>query len=253
MRVLATLLPLLAVVTAAHSSPHRHRRHARAVEQPNANIARSNEAHAQAVRVIRRQVRQRGQTCRPRNPANAVAAAAIPSSSISSSSSASSSATWTSSTTDAWAAPSYSIEAAPVPATSEAPSAPPAPPAPSPPAPSPPAPATQPDQGGQWGHNDGRCGWSNASPDAPNGSEDWLNCGVTSGGWTPPFLALGDVKAAPLTADGIFAPCAPYFWAFEQYGGEFGSEYIFSPPLLPLLMSSSTHHARIICHAGVNV
>lgn len=226
MRILAAILPLLAVVSAAHNSPYgRHRRHARAVEQPHANIARSNEAHAQAVRVIKRKVRQRGQTCRPR-VADAQAHLAVGQSSSSISSSTSSST----SSTSSWAEPTYSAtystwSAEP---TYAAASAPPAPPAPSPPAPSPPAPAPAPDNGAQYGTNDGNCGWSNAGPDAPNGSEDWLNCGLEGAGWTPPFLGLGDIKAAPLTADGIFAPCAPYFWAFEQYGGEFGSRSRFT-------------------------
>ena len=219
MRLLA-LLPVLAVVSAAHGSSHaRHRRVAHAVEQrADAKIARSNEAHAQAVRVIKRKVRTRGQTCRPRKPiADAQNAAAL--SQYSTTSSSTSSSTWSAAPTSSSAASTYSAE--PVSSYSEAP---PAPPAPSPPPALSPPPAPQPDQGGSYGTNDARCGWSNAGPDTPNGSEDWLNCGINSGGWTPPFLGLHDVKAAPLTADGIFAPCADYIWAFEQYGGEFGSE-----------------------------
>lgn len=67
------------------------------------------------------------------------------------------------------------------------------------------------------------CGNSNASPDAPNGAEEWLNCGLTSGGWSPPHLGLGDLVTESLHADGVFAPCAPYFWAFEQHGAANGS------------------------------
>lgn len=67
------------------------------------------------------------------------------------------------------------------------------------------------------------CGNSNASPDAPNGAEEWLNCGLTSGGWSPPHLGLGDLVTASLDASGVFAPCAPYFWAFEQHGAANGS------------------------------
>ena len=222
MRVLAAVLPLLAVVSAAHGSSHsRHRRVANTIDKrvADANIARSNEAHAQAVRVIKRKVRQRGQTCRPRKAVPDSAgyhAAGLLSGSSSSTSAASTTST-------ASADPTYS--AAPAPSSySESPSwsEAPAPTA----APAPPAP--QPDHGGSYGINDARCGWSNAGPDTPNGSEDWLNCGVNSGGWTPPFLGLQDVKAAPLTADGIFAPCADYLWAFEQYGGEFGSRFLGS-------------------------
>jgi hypothetical protein len=107
------------------------------------------------------------------------------------------------------------------------PSPPPPAPSPSPPAPPPPPPAPPNDSwqsGGQIQVNDGRCGWCNSSPGAPNGAEEWLNCGIHSGGWTPPYLALNQVVAADLNANGIFAPCAPYFDLFTQYGGEFGSE-----------------------------
>lgn len=68
------------------------------------------------------------------------------------------------------------------------------------------------------------CGDSRASSDAPNGAEDWLNCGLTSGGWSPPHLGLDQLVTQSLHADGVFAPCAPYFWAFEQYGNANGSK-----------------------------
>lgn len=96
------------------------------------------------------------------------------------------------------------------------------------------------------------CGYSNAGPDAPNGAEEWLNCGITSGGWTPPHLGLDNLKVESLHADGVFAPCAPYFWAFEQYGNAHGSEYPKSVSCT-LLTRSSPHSTRFFRHARVHL
>jgi len=74
---------------------------------------------------------------------------------------------------------------------------------------------------------DGPCGWCGSSDDAPNGSEDWLNCGLNGGGWTPPHLTLDKLIYKPLSGDGVFAPCKDYFWAFEQFGAQYNV-----PPIL---------------------
>lgn len=69
-----------------------------------------------------------------------------------------------------------------------------------------------------------QCGPSDATAENPNGSESWLNCGIDAGGWNPPHVTLADLKYKTLTADGPFAPCAPYIGKFEQYGNQYGSE-----------------------------
>ncbi|WOO84735.1 putative tape measure protein [Vanrija pseudolonga] len=81
--------------------------------------------------------------------------------------------------------------------------------------------------GGLLNIGDSQCGPSDASPENPNGSEGWLNCGIDAGGWNPPHVTLADLKYKTLTADGPFAPCAPYISKFEQYGNQYGI-----PPIL---------------------
>lgn len=60
----------------------------------------------------------------------------------------------------------------------------------------------------------------------PNGSIDWLNCGINAGGWTPPFIRIEDVITQSLSSalnsgSSPFKACAPYVWIFEKYGGQF--------------------------------
>ncbi|KAL1407039.1 hypothetical protein Q8F55_006452 [Vanrija albida] len=74
---------------------------------------------------------------------------------------------------------------------------------------------------------DSQCGPSDASPENPNGSEDWLNCGINAGGWNPPHVTLADLKYVHLSADGPFAVCQQFFPKFEQYGAQYGI-----PPIL---------------------
>ena len=69
---------------------------------------------------------------------------------------------------------------------------------------------------------DGNCGSSGSSADEPNGSEAWINCGLESGGWTPPMVTVDQLNAQPLTADGPFAACVDYFGYFETYGAQNG-------------------------------
>ena len=97
------------------------------------------------------------------------------------------------------------------------------------------------------------CGDSRASSDAPNGAEDWLNCGLTSGGWSPPHLGLDQLVTQTLHADGVFAPCAPYFWAFEQYGNANGSKSLSRLSRCPVLTTSSPHPSRLFRYAGINL
>lgn len=254
MHFLAAILPVLVVVSAAHNPPHlRHRRLAHDIQQredtSGAKIARSGAGHADAHQIIKRTVNKRGQTCRPRPKAqepvaasSAASSAAAPSPTIENQNAVAhgthSTASSSSAAAPAWTAP------------------PPPPPAPSPPAP-PLAPAS-PQQGGQsWGTlsvNDGKCGWCNADGDHPNGSQDWLNCGLNSGGWSPPHVNIDQLIVKDLNPNGVFAPCAQYFDLFRQYGGEFHGEFSCAFQIqYPLLTTSPSYHACLLCNAGVNL
>lgn len=68
------------------------------------------------------------------------------------------------------------------------------------------------------------CGYCNSDSDSPNGSEDWLNCGLDGAGWTPPTVTVDELIAAELTTDGVFSPCADYVDLFNQYAEQYGRE-----------------------------
>ncbi|TKY87025.1 hypothetical protein EX895_003702 [Sporisorium graminicola] len=71
---------------------------------------------------------------------------------------------------------------------------------------------------GLFGFNSGNCGASGANDNQPNGSQNFLNCGLTSGGWNPPKLSLDQLKilSATQAADSpVFAPCKDNLWAFQ--------------------------------------
>lgn len=230
MLVLASILPFLALASAAHNPPHlRHRRLAHSIQQreeitPNgAKVARADAGHAEAHRVIKRTIVKKGQTCRPRHSqapaavassASAVAAAPSPSSSTWSAPAPSSAAiqnqnavahqpTTQAAASSAWTAPAAKSSA-------------------------------QSGGGGGGGvlgivggllsMNDAKCGWCNSDNDHPNGAQDWLNCGLNSGGWSPPHVTLNQLVTKELNPHGVFAPCTAYFDLFRQYGGEFGSK-----------------------------
>lgn len=77
----------------------------------------------------------------------------------------------------------------------------------------------------------GNCGNSGATrtttkTSGPNGSIDWLNCGINAGGWNPPFIRIENVITQSLSSalssgSSPFKACAPYVWIFEKYGGQF--------------------------------
>ncbi|KAF9469901.1 lysozyme-like domain-containing protein [Collybia nuda] len=61
----------------------------------------------------------------------------------------------------------------------------------------------------------------------PNGSIDWLNCGLTEGGWKPPFVRIEDIVSVSLSnavnsGHGPFLACTQFVHLFEKYGGQFG-------------------------------
>ncbi|KAG8757194.1 hypothetical protein FRC14_002286 [Serendipita sp. 396] len=76
------------------------------------------------------------------------------------------------------------------------------------------------------------CGDPGATPDpsatgGPNGSENWLDCGVDGDGWVPPPLTLSNIiykdLAEVLKNDGNpFAACADYLPIFEEMSDETG-------------------------------
>lgn len=59
----------------------------------------------------------------------------------------------------------------------------------------------------------------------PNGNIDWLNCGLTGGGWNPPYIRIEDLKVAELNTNGPFAACNSFIGMFYQYGQQFNSEF----------------------------
>ncbi|KZV79594.1 hypothetical protein EXIGLDRAFT_734749 [Exidia glandulosa HHB12029] len=66
----------------------------------------------------------------------------------------------------------------------------------------------------------------------PNGSQDWLNCGINSpGGWNPPKVQLKDLVVVSLRdslkdPDSPFHACGPYLSIFEKYAKQYKLEPI---------------------------
>ncbi|KAF8070644.1 glycoside hydrolase family 23 protein [Lyophyllum atratum] len=86
----------------------------------------------------------------------------------------------------------------------------------------------------------------------PNGSIDWLNCGLTEGGWNPPFIKVTDVIAVPLSTainsgKGPFLACSKYVHLFEQYGGQFNIPAIM---LASFAMQESSCNPNTVGGAG---
>ncbi|KAG6920285.1 hypothetical protein DXG01_005054 [Tephrocybe rancida] len=86
----------------------------------------------------------------------------------------------------------------------------------------------------------------------PNGSIDWLNCGLTSGGWNPPHIKVSDIVSVSLSAavgsgKGPFLACSKYVHYFEQYGGQYGIPAIM---LAAFAMQESSCNPNTIGGAG---
>ena len=241
--VLAAVLPALA----GHAQPphirHRHLAARQDQEDKGNLVARAQIAHADAHQAIKRTVNKRGQQCRPRKQATQVAPslAASTSSAVVASSAAPSSAPAPSPTAEAWS------QAWSEPSSAAAPSSAWAEPSSAAPVPSPSAAENQGDAGNSahWGVlavTDQTCGWSNADGNHPNGAQDWLNCGIENGGWSPPHVSIDQLIAAELDSTGVFSPCTPYIEKFKQYGAEFN---VYPIMLASFAMQEST------CNPGV--
>jgi hypothetical protein len=89
------------------------------------------------------------------------------------------------------------------------------------------APATNTGSGasgsGTFGWYDQTCGASGADDNQPNGSQEWINCGVNGGGWTPPHVTVDQLRTADLANSGdTFSACTQFFDKFYQYGAQYG-------------------------------
>ncbi|KAJ7072105.1 lysozyme-like protein [Mycena amicta] len=77
-----------------------------------------------------------------------------------------------------------------------------------------------------------RCGNNGATTKisktaGPNGSLEWLNCGLTSGGWNPPFIRVQDVQSTDLatalkSSSSPFHACAAYVDYFYEAADKYG-------------------------------
>ncbi|EJD02769.1 glycoside hydrolase family 23 protein [Fomitiporia mediterranea MF3/22] len=57
----------------------------------------------------------------------------------------------------------------------------------------------------------------------PNGKIDWLNCGLTDGGWHPPYVSVNDLVTKDLSEavsedNSPFKACSEYIDLFNKYG-----------------------------------
>lgn len=79
----------------------------------------------------------------------------------------------------------------------------------------------------------------------PNGNQDFFNCGITSGGWTPPDVKMDMIKTVSLEAEPAkttFAPCQKYNAIFEKYGAKYNIPPIF---LAAFAMQESSCNADV--------
>ncbi|EGG00134.1 family 23 glycoside hydrolase [Melampsora larici-populina 98AG31] len=64
----------------------------------------------------------------------------------------------------------------------------------------------------------------------PNGSQDFLNCGINGGGWEPAPVKMGMIKTVTLESEpakSTFAPCQKFNSIFEKYGQKYNIPPIF--------------------------
>lgn len=93
---------------------------------------------------------------------------------------------------------------------------------------------------------------STTKTSGPNGSIDFLNCGIDSGGWTPPSIHIKDVVVKSLSeaiqsSDSPFHACKPYVGFFNRYGDQYGVPPIF---LASFAMQESSCNPNTVGGAG---
>ncbi|KAJ7091163.1 glycoside hydrolase family 23 protein [Mycena epipterygia] len=86
----------------------------------------------------------------------------------------------------------------------------------------------------------------------PNGSLDWLNCGVASGGWNPPYISVDNMIAADLSQaikspSTPFSACSAYVGMFEKYADQYGLPAIM---LASFAMQESSCNPATVGGAG---
>ncbi|KAK4053056.1 hypothetical protein OIV83_001791 [Microbotryomycetes sp. JL201] len=109
--------------------------------------------------------------------------------------------------------------------------------------------------GGLIGAHDDNCGDSGANDDTPNGSQSFLNCGISKSnrdsGWNPPHVTLDQLKFASLDQaikdGGLFSNCAPVADTIDQVGKALGL-----PPILiaSIAMQESSCNPSLTGGAG---
>ncbi|KLO04822.1 lysozyme-like protein [Schizopora paradoxa] len=104
---------------------------------------------------------------------------------------------------------------------------------------------------------DSSCGASGATlnitaKSGPNGNIDWINCGITDGGWKPPFVQISDIVTVELSSvledsTSPFQACSSYVSIFEKYGTQFDV-----PPILlaSFAMQESTCNPKTVGEGG---
>lgn len=66
-----------------------------------------------------------------------------------------------------------------------------------------------------------------AATTGPNGSEEWLNCGLHEGGWNPPRITVPEVIAMDIdqalsSPSSPFQRCGPFIELFKTYASQHG-------------------------------
>lgn len=94
------------------------------------------------------------------------------------------------------------------------------------------------------GFASGSCGNSGATNDEPNGSQDWLNCGISKSspdsGWNPPVIKINQLKTVSLeeaiASNSVWEPCRQFIKLFEKIGAQ--------TDLPPILLASFALQVR---------
>lgn len=111
--------------------------------------------------------------------------------------------------------------------------------------------------GGNVLNASGKCGSSHAvakttKTSGPNGSIQFLNCGIDGGGWNPPHINIKDVVVKSLSESidsghSPFKACSKYVKYFNKYGDQFGIPPIF---LASFAMQESSCQPETVGGAG---